>query len=227
MCGEGVGGGLGWLLVLEPLAPLGRGVDVLAAVFCAAGANAEHQGRVDAGAAYDDLAFAEGRKLFEHVAADGFDGLGDAVLVDGVGDAHDALGHALAEHVAVETAGALRDEADADAELASFAEDGLEDVRTDGVGIGGGEVVGFFEEAEDGKGHVVAVPALEFAFLGVDSGLIYATQEGGDDHLLLPLFDFIQLDQRARPRLEQLIQFDIFKIVEECRFRPRLRSAAR
>ena len=70
---EGVVGGLGGLLVLEPKAPLVRRVDIFAAVFGAAGAHAEHQGCVDAGAADDDLAFAEGRQLFEHIAADAFD----------------------------------------------------------------------------------------------------------------------------------------------------------
>ena len=78
--------------------------------------------------------------------------------------------------------------------------------------------MGLFEEAEDGEGHVVAVGALELALLGVDAGLVDAAQERGDDNLLLSALDFIQLDEGTHSRPEELVQFDIFEVVEDAAF---------
>src|SRR5207244_8371899 len=110
-------------------------------------------GGVERGSCDDDLAFGEGGQVVEQVAADTFDGGGDAFLVDFVDDAHDALGLALAEYIGVELAGALADEADADAEFASFGQDLCENGGGDDVGAAGGEVVRLFEEDEDGGGR--------------------------------------------------------------------------
>src|SRR5205823_13948328 len=114
-----------------PARPLGRRVEGLAAVSGDARADAAHDGRVDGDAGDDGLAFGERGEFLEELAARALDRLGDGVLVYGVDDAHDDLRHALREHVLVELAGPLRDEPDADAELAPLGEYLLEDVRRD------------------------------------------------------------------------------------------------
>ena len=129
-----------------PLGPLGGGVEGLAAVACEAFADAAHDGGVDADAGDDGLALGEGGEFGEELAARALDRLGDGVLVDGVDDAHDDLRHALREHVLVELAGALRDEADADAELAALGENLLEDVGGDDRLARGREAVRLLDE---------------------------------------------------------------------------------
>src|SRR5690349_13080394 len=111
-----------------PFHPFGGSVEGFAAVFGEAWADAAHHGSVYTDAADDRLAFSECRKFSEHLAACTFDRLSDRLLIDRVYDAHNYLRHALREHVLIELARPLCDEADADAELAAFAEDLAEDV---------------------------------------------------------------------------------------------------
>ncbi len=109
--------------------PLGGGVFALAAVRRDARAHAADDRRVDRAAGDDGLPLGERGEVVEQVVPDALDGGGDALLVHLVDDAHDALRQALAEHVGVELAGTLADEADADAELAPLREHLLEHLR--------------------------------------------------------------------------------------------------
>ena len=67
-----------------PARPFGGGVEGLAAVLGDAFADAAHDGRVDADAGDDGLAFGQSRELGEELAARAFDRLGDGVLVTGL-----------------------------------------------------------------------------------------------------------------------------------------------
>ncbi len=151
----------------------------------------------------------------EQVATHAFHRLGDAVLVDGVSDPHDALGHTLAEDVTVQLAGALADQSDADAELAPFAEDLLEHVGADRVGAGGRKVVRLLDHAKDRVGDVGLVFRADFLFFGVDARLVDAAQERGRDHLLFALVHLVQLHDGALARLEQFGQFQVLEVVED------------
>ena len=113
--------------VRELALPLGRGVFALAAVRGDARAHTADDRRVDRRPGDDRLPLRERGQVFEQVAPDALDGGGDALLVHLVDDAHDALRQALAEHVGVQLAGALADEADADAKLAPLGQHLLED----------------------------------------------------------------------------------------------------
>ena len=160
-------------------------------------AHAQHDRRVDAGAADDHLPLAQARQFAQQVAAHALDRLGDAILVDGVGDAHDALGHALAEHIAVQLARPLADQADADAKLAPLAQNRLEHIGADRVGVGRRVVVRLLHQTEDGKGDVVVVAAVSLALVRVDPRLVDAAQQRGGDDLLLALIDLVELDDGA------------------------------
>ena len=178
-------------------------------------AHAQHHRRVDAGAADDHLPLAQARQLAQQVAAHALHRRGDAVLVDGVGDAHDALGHALAEHVAVELARPLGDQPDADAELAPLAQDRLEHLGADRIGVGRRVVVRLFQQAEDGVGHERAVAGRGLALGRVHARLVDPPQQRGDDHLLLAAIHLVQLDHRALARFEEFVQFQVLEVVED------------
>src|SRR5205823_778110 len=178
-----------------------------------AGADAADDGGVERGSRDDDLAFGEGGQVVEQVAADAFDGGGYAFLIDFVDDAHDALGLALAEYIGVELAGALADEADADAEFASFGQDLFENGGRDDVGAAGGEVVRLFEEDEDGIGQV-EFARVDFAALGLHARFVETAQDGGDDDLLVALVDVVELQDGALARLEYFGEVQVLEVVE-------------
>src|SRR5258708_15718279 len=93
----------------------------LAAVFGDARAYAADDRRVDRGPGDDNLAFGERWQVAQQIAAYALDGCGNALLVDLIDDAHDALCLALAEHVGVELAGPLADQCDPNAEFAALS----------------------------------------------------------------------------------------------------------
>src|ERR1051325_1707246 len=157
-----------------PAGPLGWRVEGLAAVARDARADAAHDGRDDADARDDGLTFGERREFIEELTARAFDRLGDGVLVDGIDDAHDDLRHALREHVLIELAGALRDEADADAELTPFREKLFEDIGRDDRLTGGREAMRLFKEREDGIGKIVVAARNRLVTHGGDARLVDA-----------------------------------------------------
>ena len=103
-----------------PVCPFAGRIESFAAVRGDSGADAAHDGRVDADAGNYRLSFGQSGKLGEHRSACAFDGLGDGLLVDRVDDAHNDLRHTLRKHVLIELSGALRNQADADSEFATF-----------------------------------------------------------------------------------------------------------
>src|SRR5262249_18744536 len=104
----------------EILPPLARRVDCLAAVPGDALADRGQHGRIDRHARDYHLAFGQRGQFVQQPPSRAFAGRSDGLLIYGVDDAHDELSHALRQHVLIEFARALRDQADADAEFAAL-----------------------------------------------------------------------------------------------------------
>src|SRR5690242_20594293 len=82
---------------------------------------------IHACASDDHLAFGEGGQIIQQIASYPFNGSRDTLLVDLIDDTHDALRLALTEYIGVEFAGALANQADADAKFSPLGQHLLED----------------------------------------------------------------------------------------------------
>ena len=103
-------------------------------------------GVLTAAARDDRLPLRERGQVIEQVTPDALDRDGDALLIHLVDDAHDALRQALAQHIGVQLAGALSDQADADAKLAPLGQHLLEDAGADRLAAMRREVVRLLDQ---------------------------------------------------------------------------------
>src|SRR5450755_3582240 len=106
------------VVAIEVLLPdIGR-VLALAAVLRIAGAHAADNRRIDGGTRDDHLTFGERGQIVQQIAPHALDGSRHALLVDLIDNTHNTLRLALTQHVGVELAGPLADQAHTYAELA-------------------------------------------------------------------------------------------------------------
>ena len=146
---------------------------------------------VNGGTGNDCLPFAKGGKLLEKVAAHSLDTLGDATLINGVDDAHDALSHTLGKHVSIEFPGPLANQAYSDTKLAALGEDLLENLGSGYLGARRGIIMRLFDEDEDRVGEVVFIIWECSIACGIHTGLVEAAQKSGYDDLLFAFRDLV------------------------------------
>src|SRR5579885_1019842 len=118
-----------------------RRVLAFAAVRGNARADAADNGRVDGGSRHNHLSLRERGQVIQQVAAHALDGRRHALLVDLVDDAHDALRLALAQHVRVQLARSLADQANSYTKFAPLGQHLLEDGGGDDLGATRREVM--------------------------------------------------------------------------------------
>ena len=109
-------------LLLKIRAPHIGGILTLAAMLSIACTDTTDDRGVHSSTRDDDLTLGEGGQVVEQITSDALDRRGNALLIDLVDDTHDALRLALAEYVGIQFAGALTDQANADAKLAPFGQ---------------------------------------------------------------------------------------------------------
>ena len=80
----------------------------------------------------------------------------------------------------------------------------------DGLAAMRREVVRLLDQHEDGIGQVALVARLHLALLGVHARVVDAAQQRRHDDLLVALVDLVELEDGALPRLEHLVQVEMW-----------------
>src|SRR3972149_2635881 len=185
-------------------------LDALPAVLRLPRPDLHEEGHLDAAARNDGHADGQPLNLLGHGRREAFDARDDRLQVVRVRDLEDHLGVALRQDVLVDLRRALRDDHEAEAELAAFRGEGSEDLRGGDLAHLGAEVVGLLDDDHEGRD----LPDL--------TQLEHRRREAVHDELLDVRGDALQVDDRRLPLDDELVDsgallgedLDLAKVLE-------------